>query len=46
MARPRGSDWSSIHEAGIKEEDCEPYNGELLSQAPMAKETECASEPS
>ena len=46
MALPDGSDWSSIRQAGSDGKLHESEHDYFPSQAPMAKATEGASEPS
>ncbi len=46
MALPDGSDWSSIRQAGSDGKPHESEHAPFPSQAPMAKATEGASEPS
>jgi hypothetical protein len=46
MALPGGSDWSSIRQAGRDGKSHESEHDRFPSQAPRAKATEGASEPS
>ncbi len=46
MALPGGSDWSSIRQAGSDGKSHESEHDRFPSQAPTAKATEGASEPS